>query len=373
MTPQDYTIKLARLRTAMAEQDCDLVLLDSGESLAWISGYSVSETLWRAVFVPRAGDPWFVLRSLDAAPCREGGCISDVVGYPDTASGADVMVSELKRRGFGRARIGWDFNSVSCNPARLYAMQAALPEAVYIDLRGLTDSIRWVKTEGEIEALSAAARIADETMACLAAQLRPGRTTREMAALAASEFLLRGADTGETGPILRAEGDHEFLHGLFKGDRLEPGDILHAELIPYVNRYGARLMRPILTASPTLRQSEVAEGLITLQDQQIAAMRPGTPACDVDRILRDGVLKAGLRREYSNVTAYTLGLYSRTPRSSDFSRVFLPDQTWLLEENMVFHVYTTADGLGFSETVVVTPEGGRRLTQSPRQLSPPNT
>lgn len=34
MTPQDYTIKLARLRTAMAEQDCDLVLLDSGESLA---------------------------------------------------------------------------------------------------------------------------------------------------------------------------------------------------------------------------------------------------------------------------------------------------------------------------------------------------
>lgn len=239
------------------------------------------------------------------------------------------MVSELKRRGFGRARIGWDFNSVSCNPARLYAMQAALPEAVYIDLRGLTDSIRWVKTEGEIEALSAAARIADETMACLAAQLRPGRTTREMAALAASEFLLRGADTGETGPIL--------------------------------------------TASPTLRQSEVAEGLIALQDQQIAAMRPGTPACDVDRILRDGVLKAGLRREYSNVTAYTLGLYSRTPRSSDFSRVFLPDQTWLLEENMVFHVYTTADGLGFSETVVVTPEGGRRLTQSPRQLSPPNT
>ena len=35
---------------------------------------------------------------------------------------------------------------------------------------------------------------------------------------------------------------------------------------------------------------------------------------------------------------------------------------------MVFHVYTTAEGLGFSETVQVTPEGGRRLTRTPRAI-----
>lgn len=108
--------------------------------------------------------------------------------------------------------------------------------------------------------------------------------------------------------------------------------------------------------------------LIRLQDAQIAAMRPGTPASEVDHILRKGVLDAGLRAEYDNVTAYTLGLYIRTRRSSDFSRVFLPDQHWALEENMVFHVYASPAGLGFSETVVVKPQGGQRLTNAPRRL-----
>ena len=167
---------------------------------------------------------------------------------------------------------------------------------------------------------------------------------------------------------MRGSGSHEFLHGLFRTDELAAGDILHVELIPRVAHYGARIMRPILIGAPTARQERVSQELIRLQDAQIAAMKPGAIASEVDRIVRQGVLDAGLRAEYANVTAYTLGLYIRTPRSSDFSRVFLPDQHWPLEENMVFHVYTTAEGLGFSETVVVTPEGGRRLTLTPRRM-----
>ncbi len=76
----------------------------------------------------------------------------------------------------------------------------------------------------------------------------------------------------------------------------------------------------------------------------------------------------GLRPTYQNVTAYTLGLYTRTPRTSDFSRVFLPTSNWLLREGMVFHLYATAQGLGFSETVAVGKDGGIRLTQSPRRI-----
>ncbi|MGO7189788.1 hypothetical protein ACCT14_20450 [Rhizobium brockwellii] len=40
--------------------------------------------------------------------------------------------------------------------------------------------------------------------------------------------------------------------------------------------------------------------------------------------MRRGALDTALRPTYENVTAYTLGLYTRTPRTSDFSRVFLP-------------------------------------------------
>ncbi|WP_182422119.1 Xaa-Pro peptidase family protein [Aureimonas sp. ME7] len=366
--PSEFAWRVEKARVAMGRADCDVLLLDSGESLAWATGYSVSETMYRALFLPREGEPWFVLRELDAVPCREGSWVGDVVGYPDMATPVSVMAGEMARRGFARARIGVDFNSISWNPARMAALSSALPNAAFVDLRGLTDSLRWVKSQAEIAHLARAAAIADRAMAEVAALPRVGLTTREAAATAAASFLRNGADTGETGPIVRGRGDHEFLHGLFRAEALAPGDILHVELIPCVSRYGARLMRPIVVGEPTARQRDVARQLVALQDAQIAAMKPGTVAADVDRIVRQGVLNAGLRAEYANVTAYTLGLYIRTPRSSDFSRVFLPDQTWALEENMVFHVYTSAEGLGFSETVVVTPSGGRRLTATRREI-----
>jgi Xaa-Pro dipeptidase len=84
--------------------------------------------------------------------------------------------------------------------------------------------------------------------------------------------------------------------------------------------------------------------------------------------MRQGALDAGLRPHYENVTAYTLGLYTRTPRTSDFSGVFLPTSDWPLEEGMVFHLYATTQGLGFSETVVVGKDCGLCLTTCQRQI-----
>ena len=157
MVPAEYAWRVDRARALMAREACDLMILDSGESLAWISGYTVSETMYRAAFLPRDGAPWFVLRELDEAPCREGGWITDVAGYPDTASPEEFMVDELRRRGFAGATIGVDHNSISFNPARAAAFAAALPDARFVNLMGATDSLRWVKSAHEIAQIAAAA------------------------------------------------------------------------------------------------------------------------------------------------------------------------------------------------------------------------
>jgi Xaa-Pro dipeptidase len=127
-------------------------------------------------------------------------------------------------------------------------------------------------------------------------------------------------------------------------------------------------MRPIMVGTPSALLQATAKALVALQDRQIAAMKPGAVARDVDAVMRLGALQAGLRPTYENVTAYTLGLYTRTPRTSDFSRVFLPTSDWALEEGMVFHLYATAQGLAFSETVAVGKNGGVRLTNSRRDI-----
>lgn len=364
----EYDRRIALARDAMAASGADLLLADSGELLAWLTGYTVSETMYRAAFLPREGEAWFTLRALDEAPCREKSWITDVVGFADTEEAQAAVAASIRDHGFGAARIGLDTNSYSMSAATFMRLQALLPEATFVPMRGVSDSLRWVKSEEEIAVLAQASAIADKAMAEIARQAKPGMTTRDAAAIAAGVFLREGADTGEVGPVVKASGSHEFLHGVFKTEAIEEGDVLHVELIPRVGNYGARMMRPIVVGAPSAELSAAAEKLVELQDLQIAAMKLGAIASEVDAIMRQGALDAGLRPIYENVTAYTLGLYTRTPRTSDFSGVFLPTSDWLLKEGMVFHLYATAQGLGFSETVVVGKDGGIRLTQSPREI-----
>lgn len=365
---EEFDGRVARARAAMRTAGADLLLIDHAELLAWATGYTVSETMYRAAFLPLEGEPWFVLRDLDAGPCRDACWFSDIVGYPDTAEPQAVMAEELRRRDLAEARIGADHGSYGFTAATRDRLGALLPQARFVDLPLASDLLRAVKSPAEIGLIAEAAGIADKAMAAIAAQAQPGLSPRAAAAIAAACFLENGADTGETGPIVPGIGDHEFLHGVMTAQPLRDGDVLHVELIPKVRNYSARLMRPVLIGEDRRGLAKPAARLIALQDRQLAAMKPGAVARDVDAILREAVLAEGLRPAYDNVTGYTLGLYGRTPRPSDFSRVFLPSSNWRLEEGMVFHMYVSAGGLGFSETVVVEAGGVRRLTSSPRVM-----
>jgi len=309
-----------------------------------------------------------VLRALDAAPCEKMSWISDIVTYYDDKNPWQCVANSIITRGFQHAALGADYHSYGMTVYTLQQLAGRLPEVRWIEMSGVSDSLRQAKFPVEIEKLRQAAKIADRAYLVIEQQVRAGWRVRDVAALCAGIFLREGADSGETGPIVRSAGDSGFLHAQTHDETLSQGDILHVELTPKVDYYSARLMRPFVVGGPTAQQSAVAAQLMVLQDQQIAAMKPGVCACDIDAIVRDGVLKAGLRGEYGNVTGYALGIYGRTPRPSDFSHCFTPEAHGLLEENSVFHMYTSAQGLAFSETVWVTPEGGVRLNQLPRKI-----
>ncbi|WP_192458940.1 M24 family metallopeptidase [Musicola keenii] len=362
------SLALARTRAAMQQADVELLLVDHGELLAWLTGYTVSETCYRACLVPLEGEPWMVLRQLDEAPCRALSSLNDIVVYDDHQDPFQAVADSLLARGFGHARLGVDFNSYGMTVYNWRQLCQRLPAVQWQAMDGLSDRLRSVKFADELAALRQAARIADDAMRAIADEVTTGWRVRDVAALAAHTFLRNGADTGETGPIVCANGDNGFLHASSHDHRLSAGDMLHVELIPKVNHYSARLMRPFLIGTPSAEQQQIATQLTRFQDAQIAAMKPGVNASDVDALLRQAVLDAGLREHYGNVTGYALGLYTRTPRPSDFSCSFTPAADWLLEENMVFHMYASARSLAFSESVVVTPQGGQRLSALPRAL-----
>jgi Xaa-Pro aminopeptidase len=364
----EYQDRLTRLRAAMARAGADVMLLDDAEILAYFTGYERSVSYYRALIVPRTGDPVMVLRSLDTAPFEEKSWIADHVGYPDTADAVRTVADALITRGFASSAIGLDLGSHAMTVEAFQRLSAALPSARIVAMNGMPWELRLIKSAQEIAYIRKAAEIADTTVAEIAAMACPGLSEREVSAFAAQRFTELGGTPGHVGPITSGKG-WGFLHGHLHDHPMAEGDILHLELVPRYLGYSARLMRSIVIGKATAQQRADADALRKLQDAQIAAMVPGARAADVHAILAEGAIEKGLRASYDNITGYTLGYYSQQPlRSSDFTRVFDAAAQWTLEPGMVFHMYTSAKGFAFSETVLVTESGPDRLTRIERKL-----
>lgn len=364
----EFDARLLRVRAALRKAGVAAGLFDEIEAMAWIGGYGSSLNRWRCLVVPVEGEPFILIRALDANVCRGQSWVRDVLTYRDWDDPMPVLAAALAARGLAAARIGLDCNSYAMSVARFAAMQRALPDAALVDLGPLANELRLVKSPAEIALLRRTAAIADAAVLEAARACLPGHTQRDAAAAAMRCFMEQGADPSPPGPITAVTG-WDFLHGPTEARPLARGDLVHIELTPRIAGYSARIMRLASLGPPAPATLAATETLATLQDAQIAAMKPGAVAREVDAILREGVVRAGLRETYENITAYTLGLYApQTPRTSDFTRILTPAADWTLEAGMVFHVYASAGGTALSETVLVGPEGPERLTKTPRTL-----
>ena len=365
----EYEGRLRAVRHEMAARRIDVLLVDETEHLAYLAGWHASGSRYHGCLVPSDGDPVMVFRQLDEPAFLERSWLRDYVCFPDTEDPVEAVVRTIIARGWGAARLGVETDSHYLTVQIYEALRRALPRATLADFATVLRELRLRKSPREIEYLQQASRIADQAMRDAVGAVGEGLSEREAAIAASGAFLRLGADTARTGPIT-AGGRSGTLHGLLGNHRLRRGDLLHMELVPSVNGYSARLMRPTVIGPPSTEQADTAAQLIEIQDDQIAAMKPGAVARDVDRVCRTRVLGAGLRESYDNFTGYTLGYYGAThpPRTSDFTRTFVPTAGWVLEPGMVFHMYTGARGMAFSETVLVTDAGAERLTRLERRL-----
>jgi Xaa-Pro dipeptidase len=126
-------------------------------------------------------------------------------------------------------------------------------------------------------------------------------------------------------------------------------------------------MRTTIVGPPSAAQQRAADILMRAQDDGMSLIRAGAAAIDIDRASRGPVLRAGLRESYGNRIGYSTGLTVR-PSSGEFTREFMPNSYWTLESGMVLHMLMMAQGIGFSETILVTDDGYEPLTRFERKL-----
>jgi Xaa-Pro dipeptidase len=363
---QEYAERVEKLRRTMAASGIEVLVLDEFEHLAYYTGHAPTAAMYQCCLMPLTGDPVLIVRSLDAPMLKEASWVREHVLFDDSQDPIEVTADTLRARGWERARVGFESDSHIMLVSRLHALKVKLPSAEFVDFGGHIWLLRQTKSPLEIAYLEQCSHICDiGTLAGIEAAA-VGVPERDVAAAIYAAALKAGADN--TRLLLMQSGPRSStLHGALGNRTLTDGDLLHIEMVPHLRGYTARSMRPVSIGKPTQEQLFAAKTMVELQNRQFEAMVPGALALEVDAIIRQGILHSGLAETYTNVSGYTLGLVA-IPRTSDFTRVFVPNATWQLEENMVFHMYTMAQGMAFSETVQVTPQGGKRLTQLKRAL-----
>jgi Xaa-Pro dipeptidase len=105
---EEFEGRLTRVCAEMASSGIDLLLADHAEFMQWLTGYTVSETMYRCALVPAVGEPWIVLRALDEGPARAKTWVRTVVGYSDESDPYAEAAASIRTHGYGAARIGFD-------------------------------------------------------------------------------------------------------------------------------------------------------------------------------------------------------------------------------------------------------------------------
>ncbi|MCZ8099902.1 MAG: Xaa-Pro peptidase family protein [Burkholderiales bacterium] len=363
---QEFLDRVARVQAGLRERGLDGLLAFAPESVTWLTGFFTrGYSTFQFVIVPAQGEPAVFCRDVAQYYLDRTCVFPEHVVWADgddrNAAAAAFVAGKLGRS----ATVAVEFDAWQMTAARYMALSAAMPGIAMEDAQGLVSKLRLVKSAAEIAWQRAAARAAEAGMDAARATAAAGVSEREVAAAIVSAMILAGSDHPGPGPL--SSGERAFhLHGGFTDRILRHGDTLQCECTPAVRHYHARFMRTIKIGAATPEERGKLAAIIAVQDEALAAVGPGVPAAVPDAIYRDGILRRGLRKDYTNKTFYSVGLMM--PPVGGEALEAAPGATWTFEPGMVFHTYVLADSFGFSETIAITPTGYERLTTYPREL-----
>ncbi|NQW12111.1 MAG: aminopeptidase P family protein [Alphaproteobacteria bacterium] len=362
----EFAGRIGRLQVALRERELDAFLGFQAESLTWLTGYYTrAYGAFQFVIVPADGDPTIVCRDQSAFYVNLRSPYERCVCWADGDDQMAVAAAAITEAVAGDAAFAIELNAWHLTAARFAALQAALPRAVFQDVGTLVAGMRLIKSPAEIAYQRRAGKAAEAGMAAGLATAKANVRERDVAAAVCAAMVSAGSD--EPGPGVMSSGPRaRHLHGGYSDRVLQPGDTLQLECTPSVRNYHARFMRTLKIGAADDDDRRRADILIAVQDRALAAVAPGMPAAEADRLYRHGILASGLTDTYSNKTFYSIGLILRPSGGEPLEAT--PGCTWTFAPGMTFHTYLLVDGFGVSESIIITDDGYARLTNFPRTL-----
>ncbi len=247
-----------------------------------------------------------------------------------------------------------------------------------VDAEMLIESLRRVKSPTELACIQLSCDWAARAHHRMQAAIKTGQTEMECYAPAATQTLFemvaempgwrpRGFSTTGLEAMFVGGRSTAMPHGFVMGHGIQPGDVLVSGAGADIDGYHSELERTMIVGTPTKEQERAFDAMLALQTRAIEVMAPGVPAGEVELACVQLARELGVEASIRHHVGHSIGLEGHEAPFLDRG------DDAVLEPGMVFTVepgvyFKELGGFRHSDTVVITADGRRSMTDYPREL-----
>jgi len=360
LAPITVGTRAARIRARLVELEIDAVILTTPSNIRWSTGFTGS-----AGMVVITSDSLHLItdgRYSEQAEQQlaQSQCVGEVV---ITQSAQLSMIAKA----LGNARrVGLEADSVT------WAQQQRFADALSAELVPTTaaiEKLRRVKDDSELARIELAADIADFALAKVRHLLDDGLTEKQFALALDTEMRAAGASGNSFTTIVASGPNGALPHARPTERTISAGDLVVIDFGCVIDGYCSDMTRSVGIGEISAEQTRMLEVIKAANAAGVAAIAAGQTTAAVDRAARSVVEDAGWGEAFVHGTGHGVGLdIHEAPRVSSASEEVLALGEVVTVEPGVY--LPALGGVRTEDLLVVTEEGCRSLSKSPKSFQP---
>jgi Xaa-Pro aminopeptidase len=378
----EYAIRRECVAAGMDAAGLDAMCVFYPARVAWLTGFHHIPTERPiALLIGSSGQSSLVVPAVEKEHAESGTSVDQVrvyFEYPGAehpmATVADVL-AEMRSR---PERTGADHDGYvpywGYRGPRLSDLTGIEP----VDSEMIVESLRRVKSKAELACIQLSCDWAVRGHRRMQAAIEVGKTEMECYTPPATQTLFemvhempgwrpRGNDDSGFIAMFVAGRSTAMPHGFVKGHGIQPGDVLVSGAAANIDGYRSELERTMIVGQPTPEQEKAFAAMLALQSRAIETMAPGVPVGEVELATVRLAEELGVASNLRHHVGHSIGLEGHEAPFLDRG------DDAVLEPGMVFTVepgvyLKELGGFRHSDTVVITDDGRRVMTDYPREL-----
>lgn len=354
--------KLNSLRSRMADQDIDLVVLGPGAHLGWLTGVKPHADERALLFCITAEHEGFLMPALEAVSARKqtemrffewsdadgpSGALEQLVVAFDLDEARAIAIDETMRA-----------DHAGLIQDRLKGAQRQYCESTVSALRARKD-------EDEYAKLKRNAQIADQAMQAAWAAMKPGMSEQDVAAIIRDSF--KASEAVPLFTIVGTGANGAMPHHHTGETILKTGDAVVMDIGAGRDSFSSDITRMAVIGEAPEGYTELHAVVEAAVQAAMQAARPGVRAHELDDAARAVITNAGFGEYFVHRTGHGMGVEVHEPPYISAS------SQSVLDENMVFSIepgiYLPGRfGLRLEDIVILRADGPEILSDLPRDL-----